>query len=365
MNATMQKVSRGLDACPDQSIDPDVLKATDLDELDFEDIYIGENYSFFLNLETSEHEKAPPLIGAPPGLNAVLPGIRDILNDRYTKTGKTSFFLDYGQRRYRVQVMNTVGGLVFDCRWVKQPPRLTEIEGIPKMTLRTLQIYGSGGAGNVKVRPGLFLITGETASGKTTLGLSIVAEFLTMYGRVAVSAENPVEVIMQGRYGENGAGYFFQHDISAMGGYAATLEAAMRMTPRIVYIGEIRRTEEAILAVEASLNGHIVIATMHSNSIIGAIERLSFMTGNSELANNNLASGLIGVTNQKLLRRQGQKGRQILMESLFFDEEPGPRSMIRTGQAYQLVSLIENQKARIRLNQLPVFEGNGNTPRFG
>lgn len=346
------------DVSPDVVNDPALLQARTLEELDFEDVYVGERYSFFLNLETNLHEATPPLVGAPPSLGGALKTLREALVDRYETSGKTlsSFFHDNGSRRYRVQVMNTILGLWFDCRWVKPPPRLADIVGLPPMTRRVLQLYGSGGAGNIRVRPGLILVTGETASGKTTFGLSTVVEFLTLFGYNAVSAENPVEVILQGGYGPGGKGHFFQHDVSAMGGYGPTLEAAMRMTPRIVYIGEIRRREEAILAVEASLNGHIVIATMHANSIIGAIERLSFMTGNSALANNNLAEGLIAVTNQKLFRRKGQSGKEIMMNSLFFDEEPGPRSMIRTGQAFQLVSHIEAQRAKIRLGQLPVFD---------
>ncbi len=360
----MREIEIDRDVCPDVVDDAALLRATSLEDLDFEDVYVGEKYSFFLNLETSLNEMTPPLVGAPPSLTDALADVRKALVERFESSGKYSFFFDNGTRRYRVQVMNTIQGLTFDCRWVKQPPRLAEIVGLPPMTRRVLQIYGSGGAGNIRVRPGLILITGETASGKTTFGLSTVVEFLTLYGRVAVSAENPVEVIMQGRYGEGGRGYFFQHDVSAMGGYAATLEAAMRMTPRIVYIGEIRRPEEAILAVEASLNGHIVIATMHSNSIIGAIERLSSMTGNSNLANHNLAEGLIAVTNQKLFRRKGQKGKEISMKSLFLDDEPGPRSMIRMGQTFQLATAIENQANKIKLNQLPVFEGDGKGSHF-
>ncbi len=137
---------------------------------------------------------------------------------------------------------------------------------------------------------GIILVTGPTGSGKTTTlyaGLSI----LNVKSRNILTVEDPIEYFIDG-IGQT------QVNTKVDMTFARGLRSILRQDPDVVMIGEIRDIETASIAVQASLTGHLVLSTLHTNSAIGAITRLRDMGVEPFL----LASSLIGVMAQRLVR---------------------------------------------------------------
>lgn len=137
---------------------------------------------------------------------------------------------------------------------------------------------------------GIILVTGPTGSGKTTTlyaGLSI----LNVKSRNILTVEDPIEYYIDG-IGQT------QVNAKVDMTFARGLRSILRQDPDVVMIGEIRDLETASIAVQASLTGHLVLSTLHTNSAIGAITRLRDMGVEPFL----LASSLIGVMAQRLVR---------------------------------------------------------------
>lgn len=138
---------------------------------------------------------------------------------------------------------------------------------------------------------GIVLVTGPTGSGKTTT-LYAALRGLNDGQRNILTVEDPVE------YAVDGVG---QTQVNAKVGltFAAGLRAILRQDPDVVMVGEIRDRETADIAVQASLTGHLVLSTVHTNDAAGAITRMRDMGVESFL----LASTLRAVIAQRLVRR--------------------------------------------------------------
>lgn len=138
---------------------------------------------------------------------------------------------------------------------------------------------------------GIILVTGPTGSGKTTT-LYGALSLLNEPSRNVLTVEDPVE------YAIDGVG---QTQINPKVGmtFAAGLRAILRQDPDIVMVGEIRDGETAQIAIQASLTGHLVLSTVHTNSAAGAITRLRDMGAEPFL----LSSTIAGVMAQRLVRR--------------------------------------------------------------
>ena len=138
---------------------------------------------------------------------------------------------------------------------------------------------------------GIILVTGPTGSGKTTTLYAAVSG-LNDGTRNILTVEDPVE------YALDGIG---QTQVNAQVGmsFAAGLRAILRQDPDVVMVGEIRDPETAEIAVQASLTGHLVLSTVHTNSAVGAITRLRDMGVEPFL----LASTVTSIVAQRLVRR--------------------------------------------------------------
>ncbi len=137
---------------------------------------------------------------------------------------------------------------------------------------------------------GIFLVTGPTGSGKTTTlyaGLGLLNDTQ----RNIMTIEDPVEYNIDGI---NQTQVNMKADMS----FARGLRAILRQDPDVVMIGEIRDQETASVAVQASLTGHLVLSTLHTNTAVGAITRLRDMGIEPFL----LSSSLVGVLSQRLVR---------------------------------------------------------------
>jgi general secretion pathway protein E len=137
---------------------------------------------------------------------------------------------------------------------------------------------------------GILLVTGPTGSGKTTTLYGALLK-LNDSSRNIMTVEDPIEYYIDG-IGQT------QVNTRVDMTFARGLRAILRQDPDVVMVGEIRDLETAEIAVQASLTGHLVLSTLHTNSAVGAVTRLRDMGVEPFL----LSSSLIGVLAQRLVR---------------------------------------------------------------
>jgi general secretion pathway protein E len=145
---------------------------------------------------------------------------------------------------------------------------------------------------------GILLVTGPTGSGKTTT-LYAALERLNDNSRNIMTVEDPIEYYIDG-IGQT------QVNTKVEMTFARGLRAILRQDPDVVMVGEIRDLETAQIAVQASLTGHLVLSTLHTNTAVGAITRLRDMGIEPFL----LSSSLVGVVAQRLVRVLNPETRQ-------------------------------------------------------
>lgn len=143
----------------------------------------------------------------------------------------------------------------------------------------------------INVPNGIILVTGATGSGKSTTVYSILQR-LNTEDRNIITVEDPIEMNIEGINQVQ-----VVSDIGLT--FANVLRSILRQDPDIVMIGEIRDSETARIAVRASITGHLVLSTIHTNNSLNTIERLTDMDVERYL----LGSALTGIISQKLARR--------------------------------------------------------------
>ncbi|MFQ6046403.1 MAG: ATPase, T2SS/T4P/T4SS family [Gemmatimonadales bacterium] len=153
-------------------------------------------------------------------------------------------------------------------------------------------------------RDGVILVTGPTGSGKTTTLYSAI-RYVQSEGVNIVTVEDPVEYRLQG---------IVQVQVHEKAGltFAAALRSILRQDPDVVLVGEIRDRETAQIAVQASLTGHLVLSTLHTNDAANSVTRLVDMGMESF----KIASALRGVVAQRLMRRLCLTCKEVWVEAI-------------------------------------------------
>ncbi|WP_432573806.1 GspE/PulE family protein [Kineococcus sp. SYSU DK005] len=211
--------------------------------------------------------------------------------------------LDISERRVpqdgRTRV--TVDGAAIDCRVSTLPALhgekvvirlLTRGDDVPSLESlgfepEQLEVFTRA----LSVPQGLVLITGPTGSGKTNTLYAAIHATMSPEKNI-ITLEDPVEVQLPG---------ITQVQVNAKVGmtFSAGLRSVLRQDPDIVLIGEVRDAETAELALKASMTGHLVLTTLHTNSAVGALTRLVDMGAAPFL----VASSLTAAIAQRLVRR--------------------------------------------------------------
>src|SRR5437879_2831895 len=150
---------------------------------------------------------------------------------------------------------------------------------------------------------GILLVTGPTGSGKTTTLYSCINQ-IKSEGVNIVTVEDPVEYRMQG---------IVQVQVQEKAGltFASALRSILRQDPNVVLVGEIRDRETAQIAVQASLTGHLVLSTLHTNDAANAVTRLVDIGVEAY----KIAAALRGVVAQRLMRKLCPTCKEVWMES--------------------------------------------------
>lgn len=209
----------------------------------------------------------------------------DIAEKRLPQDGRISLRVAGRPVDVRVSTIPTGHGERVVMRLLdKQAGRLNLTHlGTSPETLSTLQ--------HAIRRPhGIILVTGPTGSGKTTTLYAALTE-INNSERNIMTVEDPIEYYLDGVSQTN---VNSKVDMS----FARGLRAILRQDPDVVMVGEIRDKETAEIAVQASLTGHLVLSTLHTNSAVGAVTRLRDMGVEPFL----LSSTLLAVMSQRLVR---------------------------------------------------------------
>ena len=157
---------------------------------------------------------------------------------------------------------------------------------------------------SLKEPNGIIFVTGPTGSGKTTT-LYAALDLINDKFRNIITAEDPIEYAING---------ISQTQVNSKVGmsFAAGLRSILIQDPDVVMVGEIRDKETAEIAVQASLTGHLVLSTVHTNSAISAITRLRDMGIESYL----IASSIKAIFSQRLIRKLCDKCKIELSTSI-------------------------------------------------
>jgi twitching motility protein PilT len=236
-----------------------------------------------------------------------------------------------GLARFRVNVYFQRETLGAAFRLIPDRIKSTDELGLPTV-LRELA-----------VRPrGLVLVTGPTGSGKSTTLATMIDEVNRTRSQHILTIEDPIEflhthnrcIVNQREIGQDATGF------------AEALRAALRQDPDVILVGEMRDLETIATALTAAETGHLVLATLHTQSAPGTIDRIIdvFPATQQSQVRAQLASSLEGIVTQTLLPTADGQGRVPALEVLLPDD--AVRNLIRQGKIEQIYSVMQTNTTR-------------------
>ena len=253
--------------------------------------------------------------------NSLLPAIStrikimggmDISEKRKPQDGRMTVMVDRREYDIRISSIPTVHGEKIVMRISSKLNLTREIKelGLDSVEMETLQ--------HMLAKPyGILFVTGPTGSGKSTT-LYTALSALNKEQVNIVTVEDPVEADIEGI---NQIQVNNKVDLT----FASALRSILRQDPDLVIIGEIRDKETASIAVQASITGHLVVSTMHTNNAVGTLNRIADMG----IARYLVADAIIGVIAQRLVRKLCPHCRQ---KRLATDKE---KRILRRSEAEQ------------------------------
>ena len=251
-------------------------------------------------------------------------------------------------RAERVQVSDNK--TIFVCRRFRLMPGKLAALGMPAAVAEKLL--------DPNLTEGLVVFFGKAGSGKSTTATSFIKERLEKFGGVCWTLENPIELPMQGKHGE---GQCYQREIDNDSEMGPAIPKMYRLTPNIIFIGELRDKESIREALVASTSGHLVVATFHAQDLSSGIARLARMAGeenSNEALSDALRVGihlklysaserpLMGAFTSAEGKGTGTPPRVLSVEPIFISgtSTEALKSIIRKGEFQLLKSEIETQR---------------------
>lgn len=277
------------------------------------DTKIINDFPEFTDLYLSEET---PEVGVffpgPNALTAEMAPLARELVDIAIKRGVDDFAAMSHGIPFRGHKIRTIGGLFYNFR--RMPTKIWTLDdcGIKGQIAKYI-------LSNRLSKGGLIIVSGMPGNGKSTTCAAIAVDRLTQHGGLCITIEDPVEMPLQGFHGN---GMCLQGNLVGEQEFHDAVRGAMRAYPAqsntMMLIGEVRDPETAAHALRASVDGRLVLITIHAGTIVQAIQRIvtlaSGILGVSE-ARSLLASGIRLVMNQKLVDKR-------LRVTTLFDTQP-------------------------------------------
>jgi twitching motility protein PilT len=271
--------------------------------------------------------------------------------ERGEPLSKHGFTLMLNGMRLRAKRIPLANGMhVYVCRAFRfAPARLDDIGLNTAVAARLM---------SPTLRNGIGIILGRPGSGKTTTACAYIAERARQLGGVTWTIENPVEIEMEGRYGD---GYIHQRELDTPDQMSEAIRDLARATPNVMFVGEVLDDGTAEAVVQASKAGYFVLCTYHGNDLINGIERFARSAGHGQISEQFVEAFRFAIHLDLRLVDDKDKSKsldnmfsgmqtgtppRVLYARPFFcmeDQDPN-RSFMRNGEFAKLSSGIEKQK---------------------
>ncbi len=271
-----------------------------------------------------------------------LPEFRKALDEGYN--GRSSYSLSFGNTMYRVERVATLTGIHYSAR--RMPRKTPDVArlGLPENLTNHLI--------SLNRESGLLLWGGPTGAGKTTSISCLLRKYLEREGGFAYTIEDPPELPLDGIYPSKRGGLGLCKQTEPINNdWGESLKSVLRCRPRYILVGEIRTPECASQILRAATSGHLVLSTIHANSVEDALNSvIKYATAgglNEELAADLLGRGILGVVHQKL---QGIKTMFPELRFVFANPDPTTADQLRVAirdRQLSLGTLMEAQSARM------------------
>lgn len=250
--------------------------------------------------------------------------LTDIQRERFEETLELDFsFQITDLSRFRGNIFDQRGGIGAAFRVIPFEPSSFEELGLPPVAEQLCDLPR-----------GLVLVTGPTGSGKSTTLAAMVDKINRERFQHIVTIEDPIEFIHTHKNC-----MVNQREVNCnTRSFPAALRSALREDPDIILVGEMRDLETIAMAITAAETGHLVLATLHTNSAAATITRIIdvFPAGQQPQIRTQLSLYLEGVLSQQLLPRSNGKGRCMALEVML--PTPAIRNLIRTDKVHQIYS---------------------------
>jgi twitching motility protein PilT len=204
------------------------------------------------------------------------------------------------------------------------PPSLQDL-GLPGIVARSVAFH-----------QGLVLITGPSGCGKTSTCAALLRLINEERADNIITIEDPIEYVH-----EPDRSAILQREVGGhTESFPAALRGALRQDPDVLLVGELRDLESVQLAISAAETGHLVLATMHTHSVAGTIDRLvgSFPAEQQSQVRAMFSESLRAIVSQRLVRRIDGPGRVAACEVVF--NNPSVANLIRENRTFQLANII-------------------------
>ncbi|MCA8270708.1 ATPase, T2SS/T4P/T4SS family [Burkholderia vietnamiensis] len=301
----------------------------------FFDLYIGAAFC-----DVSRLRGSVGISPAPDAWNADIQDIRSRCLKLRESTGDDEFQLVYDSRAFRVTTHVDVDDeIVFALAITDQLDRSFDSLGYPRPLQDALMDPGLSG---------LVLFGGPMGAGKTTSAATLARARMEQLGEFFYAVEDPRETNLNGRFGR---GRGLQVPAGRDGrGLEEQLVRGIRSRADAFYIGEVRRAREAYQVAQCGVNGHLILATSHGNSLPDLIERLAALASEYHRSSTSLlASGLAIVVYQELdVVPVGKSVSSFLRaDFLVVQGDDSVRAKIRSGRFADLVQDTELQRNKL------------------
>ena len=187
-------------------------------------------------------------------------------------------------------------------------------------------------------RQGLILVTGPTGSGKSTTLAALVEHINTSRHGNIITVEDPIEYVFEDKHC-----VIYQREVGRdTQNYASGLRSALRQSPDVIMLGEMRDAETMSVAMGAAEMGHLVLSSIHTNSASATVDRIvnAFQPHERAQVRSQLANVLMGVVSQRLLKRVNGAGRVPAVELMI--NTPSAKKHIEEANTHELYTTIRD-----------------------